>query len=129
MILSTRLLRAASIRFLESKQRLKKVKTEQYAQRISPDDSAGAGVAAAFDTFLLAVAILFFVLELMLLIFAINIAFKCSSTVEERVVHVTLACIFTLPYILGMILLNPCARAVLSRSSASGQPAYANQLI
>ena len=116
MIFSVSLLRSAITRMTDARNRKKKIDKERFrVQSIDPADSAGAGIAAGFDTFIFAVAVLFLMLELMLLVFAINIAFRCTTTVEERVVHVTMACIFTLPYLLGMVLLNSCARAVLAR--------------
>lgn len=116
MIFSVSLLRSALSRMTDARNRQKKAEKERYrVSSIDPADSVGAGIAAGFDTFIFAVAVLFLMLELMLLVFAINIAFRCTTTIEERVVHVTMACTFTLPYLLGMVLLNSCARAVLAR--------------
>ena len=114
MLLTTNIVRNAAARFMQSKATQKKNRKERFQLGISALDSMGAGVSVGFDAFILACAILFFMLELMLLVIAIVVALKCTATVTERVVHLTMAVVFTLPYMLGMVLLNPCAQAVLA---------------
>ena len=46
---------------------------------ISSGDSAGAGAGAAFSSFALVVSVIFFVLELVLLFYAINMALVCTK--------------------------------------------------
>ena len=116
MLFTTNLLRTAANKLAASKEKQKKSRAEKFQNAMSGItgvDSFGAGVEVGFNTFIFACSILFFVLELMLLVMAVVIALKCTTTTNERVVHITMAIVFTLPYTLGMVLLNPCARAVL----------------
>ena len=71
------------------------------------------GAAAAFSTFTLIVAVLFLILEFLLLFYAIGIALTCTSPGSERIVHIVLATTFTLPYMLLMSMFNECAKGRL----------------
>lgn len=75
--------------------------------------SINKGVNDAYFTFLIFVSFLFFVIELIMLYFAIFIAIYCSNSKEEKIVNFGLAVIFTGPYILLNILFNPCAKEYL----------------
>ena len=81
--------------------------------KITPDDGANAGVSAAFMSFGLIVAIIFFILEVILLFYALKIAIVCTKPGGERTVHVVLAIVFTFPYILLNALFNNCAKNAL----------------
>jgi hypothetical protein len=59
------------------------------------------------------IALIFFILELFLLYFAISIAIYCSSSREERAVNFVLATIFTAPYVLIKIIFEPCSKQYL----------------
>ena len=116
MLITTNMLKTAANKLAKSKAKQKAARAEKFQNAmtgITGTDSFGAGVEVGFNTFIFACSILFFVLELMLLVMAVVVALRCTTTVNERVVHLTMAVIFTLPYMLGMVLLNPCARAVL----------------
>lgn len=77
---------------------------------ISSGDSAGAGAGAAFSSFALVVSVIFFVLELVLLFYAINMALVCTKGGPERIVNIVLAITFTIPYVMLNILFNKCAK-------------------
>ena len=77
---------------------------------MSLGDSAGAGAGAAFTSFVLVVAVIFFVLELILLFYAINMALVCTQGGPERIVNIVLAVTFTIPYVMLNILFNKCAK-------------------
>ena len=77
---------------------------------ISSGDSAGAGVNAAFTSFILVVAVIFFMLELIVLFYAINMSLVCTKGGPERIVNVVLAITFTIPYVMLNILFNQCAK-------------------
>ena len=79
----------------------------------SGGESAGAGAAAAFDAFFLVLAIIFFILEVVVLVYGIIIAINCTTGGAERIVHVVLAIAFTFPYVLIMAVFNDCAKTVL----------------
>lgn len=85
----------------------------------SGTESAGAGAGAAFDAFLIVLAILFFILELIVLVYGIIIAINCTQGGGERIVHVVLAIGFTFPYVLIMSVFNKCAKSVLRGGSVS----------
>jgi len=77
------------------------------------EKSVKKGFTDAINSFLVIIALIFFLFELLLLYFAIYIAIKCSKSREERIVNFVLAIIFTIPYVLLNILFNPCAKIYL----------------
>jgi hypothetical protein len=111
MLLSSSFLNSSYSRFKKNREKNNKIK-EGYNMR----DSSLAGISASFDSFLLIVAVLFFVLEFFLLFYALNIALRCTNAGPERVVHITLAIIFTLPYVLFSVFFSKCANSVLKNS-------------
>ena len=82
-------------------------------EKFSKIDSATSGISASFDSFYLVIAIIFFILEVILLFYAISIAINCSKGGSERIVNLVLASTFTFPYILLNILFNKCAKKTL----------------
>lgn len=103
MIISTSLLKNAVDKYRAGKNR------ENYDNW----DAANQGTTAAFNTFLVVIALIFFILEIILLFYAILIALNCTKAGAERIVHIVLAVIFTLPYMLLNVLFNPCAKNTL----------------
>jgi uncharacterized membrane protein len=85
------------------------VKRENY----SNSDSAKAALSAAFYSFVLLIAVIFFIMELLVLFYAINISITCTKAGPERVVNIILAITFTLPYMLLQTLFNKCALQTL----------------
>ena len=79
-------------------------------ENFSISSSASAGAGAAFASFALVVSVIFFVLELVLLFYAINMALVCTKGGPERIVNIVLAITFTIPYVLLNILFNQCAK-------------------
>ena len=75
--------------------------------------SIDKGVSSSFYTFVLVIAILFFILELCMLYFGIYIALYCTKSPQERIVHIVLVTFFTMPYMLLNVLFNPCAKEYL----------------
>lgn len=86
-------------------------------ERFSASKAAGAGVSAAFASFTLVVAVLFFILELIVLFYAISMAVNCSKGGPERIVNVVLAVTFTIPYVMLNLLFNKCAKGTLRGES------------
>lgn len=68
-----------------------------------------------FSQFLFAAVI--FVIELVILFYAVNIAVECNKSNVAKFIHITLAVFFTLPYLIGMMLLSPCASDKISLHS------------
>ena len=91
----------------------KKAKKEGY----DGGRAAGAGMSAAFASFGLAIAVLFFILELIVLFYAVTTALVCTKPGPERIVSVVLAVTFTIPYMLLNILFNKCTRQTLRNSN------------
>lgn len=83
-------------------------------ENFSNSESIQAGISAAFTSFILVVAIIFFILELLLFFYAIKIAIVCTKGGPERIVHLVLATIFTLPYMLFSIFFSNCSKRVLT---------------
>jgi len=68
--------------------------------------------------FILIISIMFFLIEIMLLFYAINIAVECSQTGSERIVNLVLAITWTIPYLMLNTLFNECAKNVLRNNNA-----------
>jgi ABC-type arginine transport system permease subunit len=75
--------------------------------------SINKGVSESFNTFIVIIAMIFFILELCMLYFGIYIALNCTKSVQERIVHLVLVTFFTMPYMLLNVLFNPCAKEYL----------------
>jgi len=84
-------------------------KHKKKLEKYSNWDSAQGGLTAGLASGLLVVALIFFALELLVMFFAINVALKCTRGGAERIVHIVLAVVFTLPYMLINLLFNRCA--------------------
>lgn len=65
------------------------------------------------DRIVLVVAIIFFALELLLVYYAINMAIRCSRSSSERMIHLSLAILFTLPYVLISSFFGECQSDVI----------------
>tara|TARA_A100001011_G_C14318613_1_gene849244 strand:- start:1830 stop:2177 length:348 start_codon:yes stop_codon:yes gene_type:complete len=111
MFISTNFLKDQLEKF--NKMRLMRRETFETKEEFTQQQAASAGVNAAFTTFMLVIAIIFFTLELILLFYAINVAISCTQGGSERVVHVVMSIIFTLPYMLLTSLFSDCAKDVL----------------
>ena len=105
MLISSTLLKNS----IENYNKVQKKNQENY----SFGEAAMAGTNAAFVSFFLVVSLVFFILELVLLYYAINMALVCTEGGPERIVNMVLAVIFTLPYVLLNILFNDCAKQSL----------------
>jgi len=105
MIISTHLLNKA----IKDRHDAKRRQSEGY----NTLDSVNAGMSLGFATGFLIIAVVFVVLELLVLFYAITIAYNCSQG-HERVVHVVLAIVFTFPYVLLMLLFNKCGPTTLA---------------
>jgi hypothetical protein len=97
-----------------------KTKKEGFRENYSGWDSAGAGFSAGFVAFFVVFAIIFFILELIVLVYSIIIALRCTKGGGERIVHLVLAIVFTLPYALLNALFNNCAISVLRGQYTGG---------
>ena len=89
-------------------------KKEEYSNRYSQLDSLDAGMGLGFSTGFLIISVLFLILELLLLFYSIGIVLQCTKPGPERIVHMVLAIMFTAPYALFSVLLNPCAKKYLT---------------
>lgn len=76
----------------------------------STSSVAGAGASAAFTSFSLVVAVIFFILELILLFYGVGMALQCTAPGAERIVNIVLLVVFTIPYVLLNTLFNQCAK-------------------
>ncbi len=105
MIISISLLNKA----LHNRSKASKNQQEGY----SSIESANAGMSLGLTTGFLIIAILFVLLELIVLFYSISIAINCTSPGPERIINVVLAITFTLPYALLNIIFVPCAKKTL----------------
>jgi uncharacterized membrane protein YbhN (UPF0104 family) len=90
-----------------------KQKRKRNKENYNALQSLGGGFSIGVATGFLVISIVFFALEIIVLIFAVNVAIKCSLKGPERIVHVVLAIVFTLPYMLLNLLFNKCATDTL----------------
>jgi hypothetical protein len=95
--------------FKNSLEKYQKAKKESYSQ----GDAINTGINSAVASSMLVIALIFLVLELLLLFFAINIALNCTQGGPERIVHILLAIIFTLPYMLLSVFFSDCAKKTM----------------
>lgn len=102
MLFSTTLLK-------NSLERYQKSSKESYTQ----GEAITAGINSAVASSVLVIAIIFVILELFLLFFAINIALNCTKGGPERTVHILLAMILPIPYMLFSIFFSDCAKKTL----------------
>lgn len=77
-------------------------------------DSTNDGMSLGFATGFLIIAIVFVMLELLVLFYAITMAINCTKAGPERIVHVVLAIVFTFPYVLLSMFFSPCAKKTLT---------------
>jgi len=73
------------------------------------------GSSAALGMFFLIIGVLFLALELLLLWFSIKMAISCSKPGGERICHIVLAIMFTMPYCLIMMIFSDCGKKALRR--------------
>lgn len=98
-------------------QNYKKVKNnrENYSDRDYINGSDIVSSVAA--SIILVIAIIFFIMELMVIFYAVRIAIVCTKSRTERIVHLVLAITFTLPYMLLNVLFNDCAKSTLQQDN------------
>jgi hypothetical protein len=124
MLISTAFLAKASKTYNDAKKKQQKVRErykELYDNGVSVGQSIGRGISTGFELFILMIAVVFFLLELVVLFYSIMMAMACTKPGAERVVHVTLSIIFTFPYALIAIFFSPCAKSVLQGNGRNGR--------
>jgi hypothetical protein len=88
-------------------------KTQLRKERFSTSGVIEKGTTAL--TLLIAAA--FFLLEVLVLFFAISTAISCTKSGPERIVNVILAITFTIPYMALNLLFNECTKNALRNNS------------
>ena len=124
MLISTAFLAKAAKTYNDTKKRQQKIREkykELYGNGVSVGQSIGRGINTGFELFILMIAIVFFLLELVVLFYSILLAMACTKSGAERVVHVTLSIMFTFPYALISIFFSPCAKSVLRGNGRNGR--------
>lgn len=99
----------STILFKNSLERYQKSRKESYTQ----GDAVTAGIDSAVTSSVLVISLIFLALEIFLLFFAIIIALNCTKGGPERIVHVLLAIILPIPYMLFSIFFSDCAKKTL----------------
>lgn len=100
------------------KNAVEKYRKAKRRERYSSVAAAKAGASSAISLFWLTLAIIFFIMELIVLYYAVAISFSCSQKGPERVVNIVLAVLFPFPYIMLNILFNECAKSRLQNNSS-----------
>ena len=101
MLLSLNLIKSASEYYEKHKSKI-----EGYANL----QQAGNGTKDGLTYVIIIFSTILFVIELLLVIYALRIAYACSAPGYERLVHISLALFFTFPYLLISVFLAPCAK-------------------
>ena len=73
-------------------------------------EAVSRGMNVAYTGFMLFIALLFFLMEILLVYYSIVIAIRCTKPGPERIIHFVLAITFTLPYMLINVMFSECAR-------------------
>lgn len=116
MFLSTQFLKSAVDKYRQNKKYQKN--REGFAQ-YNVWESSSAGISYSFDIFILAVAILFFIIEFFLIYYAISFAIRCTKNGSaERVAMMGLAIIFPSIFVLFSIFFGKCQQTLLKESDA-----------
>ena len=113
MFVSSIVLKNALENYSKSKRR------EKYSSGDSTGSTTGSKTSSVV---LVAFAILFLLMELVIVYYSIVIAFSCSQKGPERVVNVILAVLFPVPYLMLNLLFNNCAKSTLQTSSFRKSP-------
>ncbi len=79
-----------------------------YDRSVENQIKTGASTALYASLFLFASLLLFF--EMVALIYAVQIAVKCSREGPQRICHLLLAVFFTYPYLLIALFFSKCAK-------------------
>ena len=82
-------------------------------EKFTSSNAIKTGFDASYISFTLLIAILFFLMELLMLIYAIGISVSCTKGGPERLVNVIMALTFTTPYVMLNVLFNKCAKSSL----------------
>lgn len=117
MLVSSFALKNSLEKYKKSKRRGKNNKSKRVKRSSalrSSESSSNSNSALS-----VAAAVVFLVLELIVLYYAIALAFSCSQKGPERVVNVILAVLFPFPYLMLNILLNGCAKSTLQSGKFS----------
>lgn len=116
MFLSTQFLKSAVDKYRQNK---KYQKNREGFSQYNVWESSGAGISYSFDIFILAVAILFFIIEFFLIYYAISFAIRCTKNGSaERVAMMGLAIIFPSIFVLFSIFFGKCQQTLLKESDA-----------
>lgn len=115
MLVSGTLLKNSFDRYQKSK---KGDSAEYFNEKYGVWESTTAGISSSVDLFIFIVSLVFFVIEVLLIYYAIALALKCTkSGTSERVAHLSLAIFFTFPYILLSVFFGKCAQEKLSSTN------------
>ncbi len=106
MLLSTTLLN-------QSLKNMKQYKKENFSDYNNHSDKHISGSRVASLSFMMIISIIFFIFEFLLLFYCIVIALKCTEPGPERIVHIVLVIMFTLPYALISVFFSKCAKKTL----------------
>lgn len=106
MIISSTVLNNA----LKARSKSLKHKKEGYSMLNSANDGMNLGFATGF----LISAVVFVMLEILVLFYGLQIAINCTKAGPERIVHIVLAIVFTFPYVLMSVFFSPCAKKTLT---------------
>lgn len=88
-------------------------KAVDYYTKNHKRESYDATCGGSPSLLLLTVSIIFLIIEICMLYFAIKVALASGKSRETTFVHVILALTLTLPYLLISLIFNPDARAAL----------------
>lgn len=84
-------------------------KYKKSKEEYSKWNSTTVGISTGISFGFLVIALLFFLMELFVLFFAVQTAIECSKPGSDRIIHVVMAIVFTLPYMLLNLFFGKCS--------------------
>lgn len=115
MLVSSFALKNSLEKYKKSKRRGKNNKSK----RVKRSSALRSTQSSSNSALSVAAAVVFLILELIVLYYAIALAFSCTQKGPERIVNVILAVLFPFPYLMLNILLNGCAKSTLQSGKFS----------
>jgi len=82
-------------------------------------DEVEDGVSAAVETVWLMISIIFFIMEFLLFYFMFFAIMRCAKNSPEKIIHVVLLLLFTLPYCLFVMLYDNSVYTICAKESLS----------
>ena len=96
---------------------------EKYQDAVNKERYMNTGRSMVAETIICLISLTLVVFELVMFFYAIKIAIECTHGGVERIIHLTLAIFFTLPYVLISVFFSDCAKNLIHGGSSKSSSA------